>query len=188
LGIQGSPVTVKTLANDDAGTAGAALVPSFVSIVSGTPDPITQGTLSVDATTGEITFTPVAGFTGSLTYTYQVCDTNTPSACATATQTVTIYPTGSANIVAAADDYNLTYQGASVSGNVLTNDTQVKAGTLAVTAQTTTLPGVGTLTLSANGSYTFVPDPAFKGNTSFVYEVTGVDGVKAYATLYISSS
>jgi CshA-type fibril repeat protein len=186
VGIQGTPVIVKTLANDDAGTAGAALVPSSVSIVSGTPDPTTQGTLSVDATTGDITFTPVAGFTGTVSYTYQVCDTNTPSACATATQTVTIYPTGSANILAAADDYNLTYQGASVGGNVLTNDSQVKAGSLTATPQTTTVAGVGTFTLLADGSYTFVPDPDFTGNTSFVYEVTGVDGVTAFATVYIS--
>ncbi|MDZ7872663.1 MAG: Ig-like domain-containing protein, partial [Rhizobium sp.] len=76
--LQNTPVTLNTLTNDAAGNAGGTLNPASVAIVAGTqPNPSTQGTLSVNSTTGAITFTPVAGFTGVVTYSYQVCDNST---------------------------------------------------------------------------------------------------------------
>ena len=49
----------------------------------------TNGTItSINTTTGEITYTPNAAFTGTDTFTYQVCDSD-PSSCDTADVTVT---------------------------------------------------------------------------------------------------
>lgn len=70
-------------------------------------------------------------------------------------------------------DSNQTPQGVAINGNVLNND-DTKSGTLSVSSATfngnpitigspTVVPGVGTLTLNSNGSYTFIPDPAFTG-------------------------
>ena len=96
---QGFPVTLNTLVNDAAGYPGASLVPSSVSFVT-TPNATTEGSVSVNATTGEITFTPVASFTGVVTYTYKVCDNTTPTPlCATAIQQVSVLPTGNSLIL-----------------------------------------------------------------------------------------
>ena len=56
-----------------------------------------------------------------------------------------------------------------------------------VTAQTTTVPGKGTLVLAADGSYTFTPVAGFTGPVNFVYITcdNGVPQACASATLYV---
>jgi len=67
------PVTINVLANDVAGSS--PIVITSVSFVQGTaPDPLTKGTFTVDATTGIVTFTPVAGFLGTATINYKILD------------------------------------------------------------------------------------------------------------------
>ncbi|MFC2186651.1 Ig-like domain-containing protein [Fulvivirgaceae bacterium LMO-SS25] len=177
----GVPVAIDVLENDEPGNPGGALDPSSVSVTSGPAN----GSTSVNATTGEITYTPDAGFSGVDTFTYSVDDTdnNGPS---TATVTINVYPAGTGNIVTAADDYAITYPSANATGNVLTNDSQLD-GTdpLEATPQSVT-NGTGTLTLLADGSYTFTPALGFVGTSIFPYEVTGTDGATANATLHIT--
>ena len=103
--LQGVPVTLNTLANDAAGNVGGLLVPSSVTIVPGTaPNPVTQGSLSINPVTGEITFTPVSSFLGVVTYFYNVCDNSVPAMCAMAMQKVTVIPITAPNTTNAADD------------------------------------------------------------------------------------
>jgi len=52
---------------------------------------------------------------------------------------------------------------------VLANDTDVDLGTT-LTAAATSMPGNGTLTLNADGSFTYAPDAGFYGSDSFSYE------------------
>ncbi|QCX37139.1 DUF11 domain-containing protein [Aureibaculum algae] len=40
-----------------------------------------NGTISINTSTGEITYVPNAGFSGTDTFEYQICDTNTPALC-----------------------------------------------------------------------------------------------------------
>ena len=54
--------------------------------ILGTP---TNGTALVNPD-GTITFTPTVGFTGTASYTYQICDKENPTVCETATVTVTV--------------------------------------------------------------------------------------------------
>ena len=54
--------------------------------ILGTP---TNGTAVVNPD-GTITFTPTVGFTGTASYTYQICDKENPTVCETATVTVTV--------------------------------------------------------------------------------------------------
>ncbi|WP_447971919.1 Ig-like domain-containing protein [Nitrospira sp. M1] len=62
------PVIINVLNNDDAN--GQSLDPSSLTITGGP----TNGSTLVNATTGEITYTPNSGFTGSDSFTYAVAD------------------------------------------------------------------------------------------------------------------
>ncbi|NQV01323.1 MAG: LruC domain-containing protein [Bacteroidia bacterium] len=87
---QNTPVDIPELSNDVPGTG--ALDPTTVTFIPGTaPNPATVGTFTVNGTTGLVTFTPVASFTGNTTIDYQICDVN--SLCDIATITVVITTT-----------------------------------------------------------------------------------------------
>jgi photosystem II stability/assembly factor-like uncharacterized protein len=79
-----TPVTVNVLANDT--DADGSLNPASVTVTVPSPN----GTTSVNTTTGAITFTPTAGFSGNTTFTYEVCDNGSPALCATAVVTITV--------------------------------------------------------------------------------------------------
>jgi hypothetical protein len=81
---QNTPVTTSVLNND--ASSGAPLDPGSVTIVT----PSANGTAAVNPD-GTVTFTPAAGFVGTATYSYRVCDTSTPApVCTTAIVTVTV--------------------------------------------------------------------------------------------------
>ncbi len=178
-------VTLNTLANDKAGNnSPVALNPASVT-VTGAP---LHGTTSVNPANGNITFTPTAGYTGFDTLTYQVCDAATPTPnCATSQQIITIEPAGSSNTTVASDDFNSTPLNTAVSSNVKNNDSDPQSNTQTVTAQTTTIPGQGTLVLNTNGDYTFTPVTGFTGPVIYPYETcdNGTPGVCTNATLYL---
>ncbi|SEW53852.1 T9SS type B sorting domain-containing protein [Chitinophaga arvensicola] len=76
---------------------------------------------------------------------------------------------------AASDNYN-TVRGVAVNANVLTNDDPNGGGPL--TVQTTPVSNVtnGTLTLRADGSFTYMPNPNFFGVDRFTYRVCDRNG------------
>lgn len=180
-----TPVTLNTLANDNAGNPGGSLNPASVTVTSAP----SNGTTSVNPATGNITYTPNPGFTGIDTLTYQVCDNSTPIPfCTTAIEIITVLPaTGVDNNTKAADDYKSTPMDIPVSGNVLTNDSDPNGNTQTVTTQNTTIPGVGTLVLNSDGSYTFTPVTGYTGPAVFPYQVcdNGIPVACTNATLYI---
>ena len=170
------PVTVNAKANDAPGNANGTL---------GTPAITAQpahGSASVDGS-GNVVYTPAAGFYGIDVVTYQVCES--PSAlCTTATVTVTVVAPDAPDLLAAADDYTSTIGSRPVSGNVLTNDKGT--GTLTVTnPATTTVPGVGTVTLGSNGAYSFTAVTGYIGTLDVPYTVQDAAGSIAVATLHI---
>ena len=178
-----TPVTLKTLANDAAGNASSALAPASVAV---TVAPL-HGTTNVNPANGDITYTPAAGYVGTDTLTYQVCDNQAPPKCATAKQIITIRPANAPNTTAAADDYVITPLNTAVSGNVKINDTDPEGNTQTVTPQTTVIPGKGNLVLAADGSYTFTSVTGFAGPVDFPYTTcdNGVPQACASATLHI---
>ncbi|MDD5298064.1 MAG: Ig-like domain-containing protein, partial [Rhodocyclaceae bacterium] len=123
-------------------------------------------TINVD---GSYTFAPASHYYGPMPQaSYTVSD-----GLATATSTLDINvtplpPTANA-------DSQVTMQGTPATGNVLGNDTDINNLPLTVTGfsvagqahaagETATLAGIGTLTIAANGSYTFTPDAAYSGS------------------------
>lgn len=78
-GIKNELLSINVLANDLPGDS--PINPASVQLVAGTaPNPATQGSLSIDPTTGLMTFTPVANFTGTVIAQYSVRDMNTLAA------------------------------------------------------------------------------------------------------------
>ncbi len=181
LALAGVPVTINAVVNDQAGNPNNVVVPSSATLI-GTP-------AVVNNNDGTFTYTPPASFFGTFTFQYTVTDDATvPNTSAPATVTVTVFPASSPNILIAADDYYSGLSTATIStGNILDNDTQLFGG--AVTTLTT--PGTftsigGELTLNADGTFVFVPNPTFQGTTSFTYTAQGTDGALASATIFFT--
>ena len=155
-------VITDVLANDT--NVGGTINPASVTVTV----PSANGTTSVNPATGAITFTPTAGFSGTTTYTYQVCLAAPNAAiCDTAIVTVTV----AATIDAVADDFSATPINGGNGGttaSIITNDTT--NGVAAVIGTNVTLtPGAspnagllmnadGTITVSAGtaaGTYVY---------------------------------
>jgi VCBS repeat-containing protein len=140
------------------------------------------GTL-VLAANGSYTYTPTgaaqalnAGQMVNDVFTYIASD---GTASDTATLTVTV--TGLGGVPHANDDTASTTEDANVSGNVLTNDTDDEFDPLTVSNPGTYAGTYGTLTLAANGSYTYAPNAAADGlaageSAQDVFTYTATDG------------
>ena len=110
-----SPVTVDVLANDN--DADANLDPASVAV---TVAPA-HGTTSVDPAHRCRSRTPrTPNWSGTDTFTYQVCDPGTPALCDTAVVTVDVAAVNDAPV--AADDTATTDEDAPVTVDVLAND------------------------------------------------------------------
>jgi hypothetical protein len=84
--------------------------------------------------------------------------------------------------IAVADTYNSVVPGqtlavSDVGKGVIANDTNVYA------VQVKTAPTQGTLTLAANGTFTYVPNSGWSGTDSFVYQANGDPTIAATVTL-----
>src|SRR5207244_586882 len=148
---------------NDTDVDGDALTAAVVSTTA-------HGTLALSPT-GAFTYTPAANYNGSDSFSYKANDTALDSNVATVT--ITITPVNDPPV--AVDDAFTTNEDTPLSGNVLTNDTDVDAGTTlnAVLVATTTH---GTLTLAANGGFTYTPAANYNGTDSFTYKAN--DGAR----------
>ncbi len=173
----GVPVVVDVLANDN-----GTFDPTSVVIVGAPGDGKAlavpgEGTWTVDAVTGRITFTPAAGFVGDPTdISYRATDTT--GDVAQAAVNVEYVPT-------AADDEELgNTLGVPVTVDVLANDRGDfdRASVVIVGAPgdgtTLEVPGEGTWTVDPlTGAVTFTPEVGFEGDPSDIaYEVTDTTG------------
>lgn len=156
------------------------------------------GTALLDDATGNIVFVPAAGYTGNVPFNYTISDGNGGTASASAL--ITVLPANATNNVYANDDANTAPAGTTMTGNILTNDSDPEGNAYTVTAGTangttltigisTAIPGVGTLTLSSDGVYTFVPATGFTGTVNVPYNACDDGTPKAcdQATLYLTS-
>jgi hypothetical protein len=176
-------VELNTLANDRCvQVTGCTLDATSVTIITNPG----RGTVLVNATNGNTTYTPNLGFTGLDTLVYQVCVNGEPTNCATAKQIITVIDNTSGNSTGAADDFATTQQETDVTGNVSTNDIDPEGDSHTVTPQTVTV-AAGTLVLLSDGSYTFTPAEDFSGPVDFPYTTTddGTPNATADATLHI---
>lgn len=122
----------------------------------------TNGTLSLDASGGFV-YTPNEGWNGTDSFTYRASDGTANSG--TATVRIVVTPVNE-RPVGVADSYAIIEDG-SLSASVLANDTDGDGDTLS--ARLVSGPSNGSLTLNANGTFTYVPDTNWNGSDSFVY-------------------
>ncbi len=155
------------LANDNAG--GGTLTATLVSNV-------THGTLTLNSN-GSFTYIPSSGFVGTDSFTYQAVNAVGKSNIATATLTVQpVVP------VAGNDTYALKYATpyAVHAPGVLANDSN-GGGTLTATLVTNVTHG--TLTLNADGSFSYTPSSGFVGTDTFTYQAVNSAGKSNTATV-----
>ncbi|MDX2190726.1 MAG: Ig-like domain-containing protein, partial [Bacteroidota bacterium] len=153
-----TPVAICVLCND----MGGPLDPASVIIVSST----VPGTLSVNTTTGEITFSPNSTFVGTTQFTYQVCSLF-PISCVSNIVSITV--TGNAPI--ANPDVTTTGKNTPTDICVLCNDTGGPLNPASVTVSgVTTVPGTFAVN-TTTGIITFTPNATFVGITTFTYQV-----------------
>lgn len=144
----------------------------------------TSGTL-VLAVNGGFTFTPVNGFTGSVTFTYHATSGGGSSPVAT----VTIVVNGAAPTTAP-DSYSTGADTPLVvnTPGVLGNDTSNGGGALTAVLQASAAHG--TLVLAAGGGFTYTPTSGYSGPDSFTYRAVNAagDGNVATVALTVTSS
>uniref|UniRef100_UPI000B4BF9A3 cadherin-like domain-containing protein n=1 Tax=Polaribacter haliotis TaxID=1888915 RepID=UPI000B4BF9A3 len=160
-----------------------------------------NGTVTIN-TDGTITYTPNPGFnTGTDVFVYQVCDGN--GLCDTATVSVKVPksllpPVANPDVRFTSEDVTLTVAAAN---GLLNNDTDANPGeTLTVTkfqiSGTNYNPGdtatiaEGTITINADGSYTYVPAANYNGSVPVInYTISdGTGTAPASSTLTITVS
>ncbi|MBX3606480.1 MAG: VCBS domain-containing protein [Piscinibacter sp.] len=112
-------------------------------------------------------------------------------------RTVTITVNGTNDAPTAVADVRNTNEDTPVSGNVLANDSDIDSASLAVTqfviggntyaaGATASLAGIGTLTIGANGSYTFTPAANYGGTVPVATYTVSDGSASSTSTLALS--
>ncbi len=118
---------------------------------------------------GSFSYTPAANYSGSDTFTYKANDGSLDSNVATVTITVNAVndaPVANADSYSTNEDTPLTVAAA----GVLSNDTDIEGSTLSVgTPRPASGPSHGSLTLNADGSFSYTPNANYNGPDSFTY-------------------
>jgi VCBS repeat-containing protein len=184
-------VSGNLLANDDAGADGD----DIISVNGVTPDG--NGVITVVTSAGMLKVYTVAfdsHVAGDYVYVLQHGTSATQNVFTytlrdfdgdTSSTTLTVPIVDGAPIVAA-DSYSTaedTPKIVAAASGVLANDSDVDG---VLTASLVSGPSHGTLTLNADGSFTYTPNANFDGQDSFVYRANSVDGDFADATVTIN--
>ncbi len=191
-----TPVTVSVLGNDRAGNTATPIDVTKVRLLDRSGTPVTElrlpgtGTFTVDQTTGEITFAPATGFSGTVTAPYRITDVDGGTSDAVLTVVVGTPPTATADTRTGKPNTPITVD---VIGNDGPGSTPIDPSSVKLVDPTTgelvdtvTIPGEGTYVVGKDGSVTFTPEHGFAGTSTVDYSVAGEDGSRATATLTIT--
>ncbi|MEN5040540.1 Ig-like domain-containing protein [Stenotrophomonas sp. TWI1149] len=148
----GSTTSVSLLANDTLN--GAAVAPGAVALtLSNAP-----ADYAVDA--GGQVIVPASAAAGAVNFSYQICELATPGNCATANVQLVIAPD-------AVDDIVTATAGIALAGTVAGNDNVPGGAQFSVLA----VAAHGSVTLAADGSFSYTAQAAYTGPDSFRYQV-----------------
>ena len=160
-------VTLNVLANDSDPEGGALTLVSVSTPAHG------QAVMN----SGQVVYTPNAGFAGDENFTYVVADPEGNSSTGNITVTVTNNPP------LAVDDQITTNPQTAVTIDVLGNDSDPEGSALSVAS--VTQPANGSVAL-VNGDVVYTPDGVFLGNETFDYTIEDAAGATATATVTVT--
>ena len=164
-------VTVNVIANDS-DADGDTLSVSISNAAS-------SGVLIVNGD-NTITYTPNANYNGSDSFTYSVDDGNGGTSIATVNLTV-----DSVNDVpVSVNDVSTTNEDASVTVNVLTNDSDIDGDTLTVSIVSASANG--SLVVNGDNTITYTPDADYNGADSFTYMIADGNGGTSTASVNLT--
>jgi len=165
----GTPVSIAILANDSDANGDILTVTSTGAAKYGTV------TVNPDKT---VTYTPVAWYVGTDSFTYAIADGKGGTASATVTLTMT-------NTAAVAvNDSAATKAGVSVIVRVLANDYDPDRDPIYV--KSVTQGAKGTVALNADNTVTYTPGSRFRGSDSFTYTIGDGRGGLCTATVTVT--
>ncbi|MBM1106429.1 tandem-95 repeat protein [Aurantibacter crassamenti] len=136
----------------------------------------TNGTV-VMAADGTFTYTPVADFNGTDSFTYDVEDINGLTEIASVS--ITINP-----ISEAVNDTYTVDEDTVLNEDVSTNDTHSTVATYTLNTNVTN----GNVIIAANGTFNYTPNADYNGTDSFTYNVTDINSLTETATVTITVS
>ena len=181
-------LTVPQAASDPAGTIVSFTVSAASNgtlFYNGTA--ITGNTTIAVANTNRLTFQPAANSLVAGSFTFFATNAAGGADGTTNTATYTIPVIASNNAYVANDDALDVPLNTATTGNVLLNDTQPDDATVAFTVtKVGTDPSKGTLTLNADGTYTYTPNNGTSGADSFQYQVCQSNGCSNTATVTLN--
>ncbi|MFC5531640.1 beta strand repeat-containing protein [Cohnella yongneupensis] len=153
-------VIANSVLNNDSDVDGNTLTAVKVSNPS-------NGSVTLNAN-GTFTYTPAANFNGTDSFTYKANDGTVDSNVVSVTISVTAVNDAPVAVgdsgFSVAEDGTLT---TAIADSVLNNDSDVDGNTL--TAVKVSNPSNGSVTLNANGTFTYTPTANFNGTDSFTY-------------------
>jgi VCBS repeat-containing protein len=173
-----SPVSGNAATND---SPSGDCTPNIWSLVGANGGAL-HGTVTMNSN-GTYTYTPFANYNGPDAFTYQLCDCD--GDCSQATVNITVNPVD--DFPVAVNDVNTTNQNTAVNGNAGANDTPSGDG-----GNVWSLVGAnggaqhGTVTMNANGTYTYTPAANYSGTDVFNYKLCDADGDCSNATVTIT--
>ncbi len=134
-----------------------------------------QGGSVILAADGGYTYTQNSPtFTGSEVFTYEVVDDSGASLTPAVTATITITTAEKLPSTLTADNFSIERNNNLTTENVLLNDNIALPDTLDTITDGSTTEN-GTVSLLANGNFTYTPATNFKGVDTFTYTVNGID-------------
>jgi VCBS repeat-containing protein len=151
---------------------------SAVSLVSGPA----HGTVTLNAD-GAFSYTPAANYNGADSFTYKANDGQADSNVATVSLTVT--PVNDAPV--AVDDSYITNEDTTftvAAASVLANDSDVDSA--ALTVSLVSGPAHGTVTLNADGAFSYTPAANYNGADSFTYKANDGQADSNVATVSLT--
>ncbi len=137
-----------------------------------------HGTVTINDD-GTVGYTPAENYNGPDSFTYTISDGN--GGTATATVNVCVKPVNDGP--KAEDDSVSTDEDASITIDVLANDSDVDGDTLSIESHDQ--PANGTVTLNDDGTFSYTPNADFSGTDTFSYTVTDGNGGTSTATVTV---
>ncbi len=147
---------------------------------------VANGTLTINAD-GTFEYIPTSGFSGMDSFEYRISDGNGGTSQAVATISVL---NSNDPPVAGADAYSTdrdTPLVVSAAAGLLINDSDADGDVLTVNVDFVGTDATnGTVTLNADGSFTYTPNAGFSGTDSFTYQVVDPEGLGDEGTVTIT--